>query len=243
MNRYQKLLFDIANSKEVELLPKPLRDQVVALRDEEEERVRKWEAEIREREREREEATRKEREEERRKFLCIGEWGENVPPKRRFALCCRMGREFIGWIGQERDPSKWKEVPEYCAIDLVRGIMNPYWGYWGANTEEGQRNAFYNEGIRPVLEAFDAGDEPKALDCIRRDWDFFKIDRKEDVDMKFMVLHYHLDKGAGHDGFSRRCSGPKADRVVIDGRSELKTLAEHQEDLKREFCKENTSET
>jgi len=43
MDRYQKLLFDIANSKEVELLPKPLRDQVVAIRDEEEERVRKRE--------------------------------------------------------------------------------------------------------------------------------------------------------------------------------------------------------
>jgi len=111
---------------------------------------------------------------------------------------------------------------------LVRGITNPYWGYWGANTEEGQRDAFYNEGIRPVLEAFEAGDEPEVLKCIRCDWDFFKMNRKEDVAMKFMVLYYHLDKGAG----------PKADHVVIDGRSEPKTLAKHQEDLKREFCKE-----
>lgn len=228
MDRYQKLLFDIANSKEVEFLPKSLRNQVVAIRDEEEERVRKREAEIRKQEREREEATRKEHDEEHRKFLCIGEWGEKVPPKRRFALCCRMSKKFIGWLGQERDPSKWKEVPEYCAIDLVRGITNPYWGYWGASTEEGQRDAFYNEGIRPVLEAFETGDESEVLKRIRCDWNFFKIDRKEDMAVKFAVLRYHLDKG----------TGPKADRVVVDGRSVPKTLAEHQEDLKREFWKE-----
>ena len=224
----QKLLFDIANCADVDKLPKELRDKVVKMRDDEEERVRKAEADAIERKRQEDEARKKEKDEESRRLLCTGQWGEKVPPKRRFALCYRMGKFSY-------DGDHWNKEPFYCAIDLVRGYMSPYWHYYGDGSEAGQRDAFYNERIRPVLEAYEEGDDIKLFKVLRSDWDFFKI-HEEDLNTKFEVLDYHIEKGTGLS-FHVRNDGWKADKVVVYGRSKPMTFAEHQAALKKEFDK------
>jgi len=219
-----KLLMDLANSESVELLPKDLRDRVMAFKDKKEKEDLKRAEDARAAAEKLAEEDRKKNDEEYRELLCIGGWGEKVPRERRFALCYKMGKFSY-------DGDNWHKEPFYCAIDLVRGYKSPYWYYYGSSTEAGQRDAFYNERIRPVLEASDSSELVRVL---RRDWNFFKIYDSEESE-KFKVLKYHVEKGAGVP-FNPRRDGWKADLVVVDDMSEYKTLAEHQSDLKKEFC-------
>lgn len=149
------------------------------------------------------------------KLLCKGEWGENVPRNRRFVLCSRMGSEFKGWAGQERDPTKWVPIKQYCAIDLVRGIMAPYWNYYGANIAEKQAWLFVEKKIKPVWEA---ATEEELISKLRLDWDFFHI--KDKMDSLFRVVEFE---------------GTDFHTFKITKESEEMLLEEHQARLKAEF--------
>lgn len=226
MTDTMKLVMDLADCGELDKLPQDLRDRILAIRNTEVEKARKIEEEKLETERKAMEEIRKERDEERSRLMCIGKWGEKVPPKRRFALCYRMGKYATM-------DDNWRDEPFYCAIDLVRGYMSPYWHYYGSSTEEGQRDAYYNEQIRPVLEAYREGNDVAITSVIRRDWDFFKI-QGDEAEIKFEVLDYHVEKGTGIPFYIRK-DGWKADKVIIDGRSKPMTFAEHRDALRKEF--------
>lgn len=172
--------------------------------------------------------TEKLRLEKKTKLLCLGEWGEKVPLKRRFALCERIGKRFVGHIGQEGDPTKWEDEVQYCAIDLVRGIMSPYWAYFGASTKQGQLDAFYNERVRPALEK--TGDDLVTfLSC---EWNFFRIDDQPGHEkIKFRVLDYDVEKDVGIPFAYAK----KYDKVVVIGKSEPMTWREHMDALRKEF--------
>jgi len=234
-----KLLLELANTVQLDSLPEKLREGLLRVKTEEAARI-EAEAEARrkeEEERRREEAERaRKRDEERRKLLCTGEWGEKVPLKRRFALCRRMGVKFVGFVGQEKDPSKWVPEEEFCAIDLVRGYKSPYWGYFGP--QQVQLDAFYTERVRPVLEA---GNDDELVRFLRCEWDFFEI-REDEKDEPFEVLDYKVETVKNSREWSwaiRRDEEGNliADKVVVTGCSPLLTFKEHQENLRKEFDK------
>jgi len=115
----------------------------------------------------------------------------------------------------ERDPEIWNQEKHYCAIDLVRGYKSPYWNYYdyGLPGEE-----FVKQRIKPVLEAETETDLVKFMS---REYNFFNFLDYEKND-KFCVCTYSFSP-----------------HFAITGRGEYKTLAEHQADLKREFCEDN----
>ena len=235
MDSNLKLLFDIANCREIELLPKELREKVIAVRDAEIRRTEKWS----ELEQKKAEAIKARTDELRNSLLCLGQWGEKVPSTRRFALCHRIGRRLVHWYNSEKP--EYRNEPFYCAIDLVRGMMPVKWHYYNVGTEEQEIDFLYNRQLRPLFEAFDTGNEAMILKCLNFAWDRYAIPERE-RDVKFHVLKYHTEKGLGLDWILPIETGNKSDRVVIDEVGDYKTLAEHREDLKTEFCFINLNE-
>ena len=110
MNKDEILLQIASNKDALSILPKSICDELIAFKRLHENHV------LKEHEMERDavkarEVERKKWQEKVDKLFCRGQWGERVPRNRRFALC---RREFSGRT-------------EWCAIDLVRGYMSPYW--------------------------------------------------------------------------------------------------------------------
>ena len=132
-------------------------------------------------------------------------------------LCERDGHRYVSghhsW--DDRDPENWVPEKQYCAIDLVRGYKSPYWNYFGYGLPGEE---FVKQRIKPVLEAKTEADLVRFLRC---EYDFFKVEDRE-KDVKFCMCTYSFSP-----------------YFTITGRGEYKTLAEHQADLKREFCKDN----
>lgn len=214
------------NKKALDALDEETRGDILELRTEIEARKRNEEEETRRRKAE-EELDRRRREADmenkRREFLCVGQWGEKVPPERRFALCKRISKRFEGTCERERkDPSKWVDEEEWCAIDLVRGYKNPYFGYWRYWQDNGIHQ-IWKENIGPILNLFRINAMQAAADRISMDWNFFDIGDDE-KDWQFWVMDYEV----GDDG-----------RVKItgDGKYGLATFKEHQRKLREEFGK------
>lgn len=151
----------------------------------------------------------------RKELLCIGSWGEKVPLERRFALCESTGK-------RRNDPSKdFEDVTEYCAIDLVRGYMSPYWGYY---MYWGEPSASYCNRVRPII---DAKTESDRIHFIQGEWNFFEASHDA---RKFRVLEYTVKDLNCNDTYGT----PKFE-VTITGRSPLRTFKEHQDLLRKEF--------
>ena len=203
------------NTSAMESLSENIRKEIIAFAQENEDRIRQEEERRRKLEvlaHEKEEKRKKAMEKEWNKLLCIGDWGEKVPRNRRFALCESTGIRLRGY------PEKWTEETEYCAIDLVRGVKSPYWGYFGASYPLESLQLFYDKRVKDILEAQTVAE---LVSKIRSMWDFFFIDEHDDLEKKFSVLTYEIDDNG---------------RVKILSRSELKTWEEHRDALKKEFC-------
>lgn len=214
-----KIMLEVAECEQaLAALPEDVRKQILGFKTQNSERISKA-LKAEEEQRKAEEAYRRKRkeeeEQEKNKLLCKGAWGEKIPLHRRFALCKRMGKRFTGWCGQENDTAKWVDEVKYCAIDLVRGYMSPYWGYYLTSASH-KAQPFYDDRIRPILEA---DSEEKLVRKIRVDWNFFKIKTEDD---NFSVLDYDIVNG----------------QIIEKGESPVKTLQEHQEALKKEFIHE-----
>lgn len=152
-----------------------------------------------------------------------GEWVRNIPKYKRFVIAVKDSKRFTGFNCQREldDPSKWKDIKECCAIDLLRGFKSPYWGYYDAINDmvELQAKKFYMERISKVMNAKTDDELCKVLDY---NWNFFKCNDHNEIDLKFGILDYIVDaKG----------------EFTILGVSEYKTLAEHQEDLRKKYRK------
>lgn len=148
--------------------------------------------------------------------LEYGEWVRNIPRKERFVIAVRDSEHFIGWSGDEKnDPSKWVSVESCCAIDILRGYMSPYWGYYG-DTEytsvSRQVELFYKERVSKIENAKNEDRLVTVIDC---NWNFFYINN-DYKDTKFAILDYEIDENGN---------------VKILGRSDYKTFSEHQKDL------------
>ena len=120
-----------------------------------------------------------------------------------------------------KDPNKWENIKECCAIDLLRGFMSPYWGYYVVISDmvELQAKAFYKKRVSKVMYAKTDDELCKVLDY---EWNFFKFDDYNEINPKFGILDYIIDS--------------KGEFTIL-GVSEYKTLAEHQEDLRRKYKK------
>ena len=179
-----------------------------------------------ERQRKKEELRRKkEREKSYTNLLGLdhGEWVRNIPKYKRFVIAVKDGKRFTGLNCQSelKDPNKWENIKECCAIDLLRGFMSPYWGYYVVISDmvELQAKAFYKKRVSKVMYAKTDDELCKVLDY---EWNFFKFDDYNEINPKFGILDYIIDaKG----------------EFTILGVSEYKTLAEHQEDLRRKYKK------
>lgn len=216
LNDLEPLLLEVAKcDAALTALPENVRSRILKFKEAEKERIlteAKWIEEELKREEERERKRLEKAAKERDEFFCKGDWGEKIPLNRRFALCKRMGKRFVGWCGQENDPSKWEAEEQFCAIDLVRGYMSPYWGYY--YTSSGKYLPFYKERIKPILEA---QSNEEIVQHIRSDWNSFKLETQDDC---FSVLSYSIS----------------GDSIILTGESPVKRLAKHQKDLKKEFC-------
>lgn len=193
----------------MEALPEEVVDKLTRFRERDEERIRK-EVEREKIRRAEEEAWKRQRAEEERKemdeLLCTGTWAENIPRRRRFALCAAKV-----YSAENQTYEEW-----YCAIDLVRGFKSPYFGYYS------DPHLFYIYRIKPVLEATTKNDLRKEL---RVNWNFFSI-KNHDLGKKFSILEYEVYKSE---------MGAEEERVRVVSRSEEKTWEEHLVDLKKEF--------
>lgn len=218
-----ELLAAIGNNKAaLDVLPDNLRNAVLAAKKEKEESDRRMvearkKAESEEqRKREKEELLRREREEkETMDCLCLGTWAENIPRNRRFALCVRDWKRFSDNIYND----ELVNCIERCAVDVVRGYMNPYFGYFcGDGMEQHQLKSWWEQRLKPVIEA---KTKNEFLTRIRNDWDFFKIYQEGETEFPFRILTYKVDeKGT----------------ITITGESKTKTWQEHRADLEREFA-------
>lgn len=190
---------------------------VIIARRESEKKARKQQEERREKER-------KEKLEKENKLLCKGIWGEKVPRNRRFALCVRMGKEFIGSSWEVNDPTKWKPEEQCCAIDLVRGYKAPYWGYYSGYTIEHSASQFYRKAIKPILEA---ESDDMLVKHIASEFNFFHLsNNKNEIDEPFSIVKYEVYNEYGKDS------------IRFLERGTPKTWKEHQLDLEKEFGNE-----
>ena len=198
-----KLLAEIAKcDKVMHELSEELRAEINRFKDEETERLikeRKKREKEEARDRKKQEKLMKKRNDE---LLCKGTWAEHLPLKDRFVLCECDGPRFVDHP---------EEKMSYCAIDIVRGYMAPYWGYYGYSDRV---TPFYEYKLKPLFAAKD--DEDKLADRIDCDFNFFKIAEPRN-DVPFRVLDYVI----GKDGF-----------VNIIRKSKTKRLAQHQQDLR-----------
>lgn len=216
------------NEAALSALPENLRKEILAVKKEKEDSDRRL-AEARtkanidaQRKREEEDRIRREKEEaERKELLCIGTWAENIPRNRRFVLCERDWQcyaEYVTGGGRYNDPHELVPVKELCAVDIVRGYMSPYFGYYCGDGEKPyQLKSWWEERLKPAImsETTDS-----FLTRIRCDWNFFKIYEREEF--PFRILTYGVDKWGV---------------VNITGRSVCKTWQEHRADLEKEFAK------
>ncbi len=172
---------------------------------------------------ERENRERREAEAERRRKLLgldLGEWVRSVPRGRRFVLAYRRGRRYVGckFPGEHDDPRNWEPEDQYCCMDLLRGYKSPYFGYCQPG---GVLDRCVREKLTRALAA--KGDEELA-GVVRLEFDFFDYDKAdEEYDASqggIAVASYAVDAGG---------------RVTITGRGPMKTLKQHQEDLRKEF--------
>ena len=115
----------------------------------------------------------------------------------------------------------WKDIKECSEIDLLRGFKSPYWGYYAVTNDmvELQAKAFYKKRVSKVMNAKTDDELCKVLDY---QWNFFKCDDHNEINLKFGILDYIIDS--------------KGEFTIL-GVSEYKTLAEHQEDLRRKYKK------
>lgn len=217
---YEQIILKIADSPSFETLDTELQSEILAIKKEHDEFL-----ENQEREKEaKNEHLEKEKAKKRQKLLCIGQWGEKVPFKRRFVLC-HQSNVYSTYSGGPNERTERRE--DYCAVDLVRGYMSPYFGYFGTSTDQWKMDAFYNERIRPILEA---KDEKELLDFLESEWNFFKINDTHRGE-KFHVLDYDVEKDTGHPWAYAKV----ADKVIVKGESPLMTWEQHRDALRKEF--------
>ena len=167
-------------------------------------------------------------EQQRKRYINLlgldhGEWVRNIPKYKRFVIAVKDGKRFTGFncTSELKDPNKWENIKECCAIDLLRGFKSPYWGYYDVTNDmvELQAKAFYKNRVSKVMYAKTDDELCQVLDY---EWNFFKCDDHNEINLKFGILDYIIDaKG----------------EFTILGVSEYKTLAEHQEDLRRKYQK------
>ena len=152
-----------------------------------------------------------------------GEWVRNIPKYKRFVIGVKDGKRFNGFncASELKDPSNWKDIKECCAIDLLRGFKSPYWGYYAVTNDmvELQAKAFYKKRVSKVMYAKTDDELCKVLDY---QWNSFKCDDDNEINLKFGILDYIIDS--------------KGEFTIL-GVSEYKTLAEHQEDLRKKYRK------
>ena len=152
-----------------------------------------------------------------------GEWVRNIPKYKRFVIAVKDGKRFTGFncTSELKDPSNWKDIKECCAIDLLRGFMSPYWGYYDVINDmvELQAKAFYKKRVSKVMYAKTDDELCKVLDY---QWNSFKCDDDNEINLKFGILDYIIDS--------------KGEFTIL-GVSEYKTPAEHQEDLRKKYRK------
>lgn len=195
MARSDDLLVRVLKADGVaERLPEGLRDEAYKWLSENEARLEEERRLAEEAEKEAEkERTRRESELESAldELLCRGTAWSNVMRKFRFALC---RRSVDG---------------AYCAVDLARGYMSPYWGYWGGDL---CATKFYTSQISPVLTA--VCDEELAR-LIEHDWNFFEVAEHE----KFSVVDYTVVDG----------------KVHVNGLGPEMTLKEHQRAMEEKY--------
>lgn len=222
IDNLEKILLSVANcDSAMAALPDSVRVDVLSVKGEVDRRVKEREEAERKRESERREAEEKAdkaRRAKAAKILCKATWAERVPLNRRFALCESIGKAFVGFDGQERDQTKWVDRVEVCPIDLVRGFMGPYWGYYVDRID-----AAFKERITPILEA--CCDAARVRE-IGIGFEFFHITKHGN--RPFRILTYDVDND-GH--------------VQITGRSEPKTWEQHRADLKAEFAQEGDADS
>lgn len=148
--------------------------------------------------------------------LNIGEWAGKVPNNRRFVLAMRYSHEYIGtslnpWI--DDDAAHWREVEEYCPVDILRGYTAPYFKYYGG------KGAMLDKGVSErLLPAINAKDDEELAYVAKKYFNFFPVEHPETEE--FAICEFRIDE-SGH--------------VVINGFGEARTLALHQGILKSEF--------
>ena len=146
--------------------------------------------------------------------LSIGEWARKVPNNRRFVLAMRYSHKYIGTAFDPwQDAKNWMEVEEYCPVDILRGYTAPYFEYYG------DKGKMLDEGVSErLLPAIDAKDDEELAYVAKKYFNFFQVRHPETE--KFAICEFKVDE-SGH--------------VVINGFGEARTLALHQEILKKEF--------
>ena len=165
-------------------------------------------------------------EQQRKRYINLlgldhGEWVRNIPKYKRFVIAVKDGKRFTGFncASELKDPNKWKNIKECCAIDLLRGFKSPYWGYYDVTNDmvELQAKAFYKNRVSKVMYAKTDDELCQVLDY---EWNFFKCDDHNEINLKFGILDYIIDaKG----------------EFTILGVSEYKTPAEHQEHISKKY--------
>lgn len=222
VDRLESVLLSVANCDHaMAALPEDVRASVLSVKGEVEMRVKEREADERKREierRETDEKAEKARHAELAKYLCKGTWSERVPLSRRFAMCETIGKKFVGFYGQEKDPSKWEDCKQVCSVDLIRGFMGPYWGYYDYI---GIDEAF-KRTVKPILEACDDFDRMMR---IRSEFDFFHVTNHGNA--PFRILTYEVGPG---------------EHVRVIGRGEMKTWEQHRAALKAEFAQDGDAD-
>lgn len=221
IDNLEEILLSVDNcDSAMAALPDSVRAEILSVKGEVDRRVKEREEADCKREMERredEEKAEKAWQAELAKYSCKGTWGERVPLIRRFVLCESIGKEFVGH--QISNPTHWVDRVETCPIDLVRGFMGPYWGYYGMLNPLG--NAF--KRIKDVIDAEGTSQLPMT---IRYNFGSFSIDDKIN-NRPFVILSYTVDA----DG-----------NVKVTGRSEPMTWDQHRAALKAEFAHEGDAD-
>ena len=219
IDNLEEILLSVANcDSAMSAMPDSVRAEILSVKGEVDRRVKDREEADRKIEIERREADEKARQAESAKYLCKGSWGERVSLYRRFALCESIGKEFVGH--QISNPTHWVDRVEICPIDLVRGFMGPYWGYYDGMTNP-LKGAY--QRIKDVIDAEGTSQLPMT---ILYNFGSFPIDDKIN-NRPFVILSYTVDAEG---------------EVRVTGRGEMKTWEQHRAALKAEFAQEGDAD-